>query len=274
MLIANKPPAVNADTHDHGARRPNTSDATLTHTPIASSASATGDPCDTTASQRPVQRPRPPQEVSGDQLSTRTEPQPPVTHRLRRHPEPLRDPPIPLPAGAAAPRRSPRPRPAGRARHTSGSSTCVASTPARDNDRAAGEAAAPPPASAPPATARSPSLPTRPPPQRGHNNRPAARSASTTARSSATINTTSSNGVTGPLVAHRIKVSARGPQSTGSPPSCRPTAPTATGITTQRDAEPPRRHHPACRSTASDPREYPPGSGPDHAAAHARPTGS
>ena len=49
MLIANKPPAVNADTHDHGARRPSTSDATLTHTPIASNASATGDPCGTGA---------------------------------------------------------------------------------------------------------------------------------------------------------------------------------------------------------------------------------
>lgn len=44
MLIANKPPQVNADTHDHAARRANTSDATLTHTPTASSASATGEP--------------------------------------------------------------------------------------------------------------------------------------------------------------------------------------------------------------------------------------
>ena len=46
MLIAKQArPPVNADTHDHGARRPSTSDATLVHTPIASSASATGDPC-------------------------------------------------------------------------------------------------------------------------------------------------------------------------------------------------------------------------------------
>jgi hypothetical protein len=43
VLIANKPPAVNADTHDHAARRSNTSDATLAHTPIASSASPTGE---------------------------------------------------------------------------------------------------------------------------------------------------------------------------------------------------------------------------------------
>ena len=53
MLIANKPPAVNADTHDHGARRPNTSDATLVHTPIASSASPTGEPCQHRRSSAP-----------------------------------------------------------------------------------------------------------------------------------------------------------------------------------------------------------------------------
>jgi hypothetical protein len=44
VLTANSPPAVNADTHDHGARRPNRNDATLVHTPIASMASAPGDP--------------------------------------------------------------------------------------------------------------------------------------------------------------------------------------------------------------------------------------
>ena len=53
MLIANNPPAVNADTHDHGARRPNTSDATLVHTPIASNASATGEPAGTGGSSDP-----------------------------------------------------------------------------------------------------------------------------------------------------------------------------------------------------------------------------
>ena len=53
MLIANRPPAVNADTHDHGARRPNTSDATLVHTPIASSASATSEPAGTGGSSDP-----------------------------------------------------------------------------------------------------------------------------------------------------------------------------------------------------------------------------
>jgi hypothetical protein len=53
VLIANRPPAVSADTHDHGARHPNTSDATLVHTPIASSASATGEPSATGGSSDP-----------------------------------------------------------------------------------------------------------------------------------------------------------------------------------------------------------------------------
>ena len=44
MLIANKPPPVNADTHDHAGLDLRTSDATLVHTPIASSASSTSDP--------------------------------------------------------------------------------------------------------------------------------------------------------------------------------------------------------------------------------------
>lgn len=43
MLIASSPPAVSAEAHDHGARRASTSDATLVHTPIASSASPTSD---------------------------------------------------------------------------------------------------------------------------------------------------------------------------------------------------------------------------------------
>jgi len=40
VLISNSPPAVNADAHDHGERRPNKSDATRVHTPMASTASA------------------------------------------------------------------------------------------------------------------------------------------------------------------------------------------------------------------------------------------
>ena len=53
MLINSRPPEVSADTHAHGARPPNTSDATLVHTPIASSASAAGKPCDTGGSSDP-----------------------------------------------------------------------------------------------------------------------------------------------------------------------------------------------------------------------------
>jgi hypothetical protein len=48
-----------------------------------------------------------------------------------------------------------------------------------------------------------PQPPNTPTPQRGHNNRPAPRSASTAARSSATISTTSSNGVKRPLASPR-----------------------------------------------------------------------
>jgi hypothetical protein len=53
VLIASKPPAVNADTHDHGALRPSTSDADRTHTPIASNASANGEPCGTSPKNEP-----------------------------------------------------------------------------------------------------------------------------------------------------------------------------------------------------------------------------
>ena len=53
VLTASSPPAVNADTHDHGDRRPNRSDATLVHTPIASMASATCDPCPAGGSTEP-----------------------------------------------------------------------------------------------------------------------------------------------------------------------------------------------------------------------------
>ena len=44
MLISNNSPAVSADAHDHGERRANSNDATLVHTPIASMASAAGEP--------------------------------------------------------------------------------------------------------------------------------------------------------------------------------------------------------------------------------------
>jgi hypothetical protein len=44
VLISKSPPAVNADAHDHGERRPSNNDATLVHTPIASKAQTTGNP--------------------------------------------------------------------------------------------------------------------------------------------------------------------------------------------------------------------------------------
>ena len=44
MLITKSPPTVSLDTHDHAGRDPNASDAARVHTPIASSASATGQP--------------------------------------------------------------------------------------------------------------------------------------------------------------------------------------------------------------------------------------
>ena len=47
MLIASSPPAVSADTHDHGGLGRSTNDATRVHTPIASSASTAADDCGT-----------------------------------------------------------------------------------------------------------------------------------------------------------------------------------------------------------------------------------
>jgi hypothetical protein len=44
VLITNNPPQVNADTHDHAGLDLKTSDASLVHTPTASSASTTSDP--------------------------------------------------------------------------------------------------------------------------------------------------------------------------------------------------------------------------------------
>ena len=41
-----------------------------------------------------------------------------------------------------------------------------------------------------------------------------------------------------------------GLKQAGSPRSCRPRRPAVASVTNQRDAEPPQRHHPACRSIA------------------------
>lgn len=53
MLIDSNAPPVSADTHDHGARRPNTKTAARVHTPIASTASSSGDPPATAGSTAP-----------------------------------------------------------------------------------------------------------------------------------------------------------------------------------------------------------------------------
>ncbi len=50
MLIDNSPPAVSADTHDHGGLERSSNDASRVHTPIASSASPTSESCPTGAS--------------------------------------------------------------------------------------------------------------------------------------------------------------------------------------------------------------------------------
>ena len=43
MLIQSNLPPVNADTHDHAGRRANHNDAARVHTPIASTASSSGE---------------------------------------------------------------------------------------------------------------------------------------------------------------------------------------------------------------------------------------
>jgi hypothetical protein len=210
VLISKSPPAVNADAHDHGERRPSNNDATLVHTPIASKASTTGNPrpaggtsdassarahrrkCAATSSDRDRNRRRQSRTVS---------PGTPSRSPARRYPS--------RPAeNSAAPITSTTYR--RRARHTSGSSTCVARHDrSRQRPRRGRNRRTP----APVQTTRNreqPQPPSTPSRQRGHINRPAARSASTTARSSETMSTTTSNGVTGSLVSPR-QVSAREP---------------------------------------------------------------
>ena len=167
MLISSSPPAVSADTHDHGDRRPSTSDATLVHTPIASMASATSDPCHSRRIKRAVQRPRPPQKVSHDQLRPRPEPPPPITDRLTRAPRAAPRPAVSLPAHRQQ-RRADHLHPyRRRAKHTSGSSTCVARHDRSRQRPRRGRNRRTPPASEPLATASNPSLPTRPPDNAG-----------------------------------------------------------------------------------------------------------
>ena len=252
VLTASSPPAVNADTHDHGERRPNRSDATLVHTPIASMRVSDQRP----PPGRRIKRARPapaPTAESDAAISSASDrnrrrqsrtvsPGTPSRSPARRYPS--------RPAeSSAAPITSTTYR--RRARHTSGSSTCVArhdrsrQRPRRGRNRRTPE---------PVRTSRNreqPQPPNTPARQRGQTNRPAARSASTTARSSETMSTTTSNGVTGSLVSPRqgFGEGALNQQDHHHPVAGRPAA--RQPITTQRVADRPRRHHPACRSTGA-----------------------
>jgi hypothetical protein len=198
VLTKSSPPPVSADTHDHGARRPSTNDATRVHTPIASSASATGDPrppggsnqasnarahrrkCAATNSARDRNRRRQSRTVS---------PGTPSRSPARRYPSRPTD-------KSASPITSTTER--RRAKHTSGSSTCVARQRSSRQRPRRGRNRRTPSKVRTSRSLQQPQPPNTPAPQRGHNNRPAARSASTTARSSETISTTTSNGVTAP----------------------------------------------------------------------------
>jgi hypothetical protein len=249
VLISNSPPAVNADTHDHGARRPNRNDATLVHLPIASMASAPSDSCpaggSNVASSARAHRKK--CEAIGSararnrcRQSRTVSPGTPSRSPARRYPSRPAD-------NSAAPITSTTYR--RRARQTSGSSTCVArhdrsrQRPRRGRNRRSPKLVR---------TSRNreqPQPPNTPARQRGHTNRPAARSASTTARSSETISTTTSNGVTGSLANGRVKVSAREPSNqqdhhhpvagrlADASPSPRSVSQTAPDVTTQRVAQ-------------------------------------
>jgi hypothetical protein len=230
VLIANKPPAVNADTHDHGARRPSTNDAT-------------------SRTRRPPQaRPRPASSATPARPPRRRAPAPSArsaprsaqhatgTAAANRAPSPAAPPAAPRPADTphrpAAPRRSAQPsfRPA---RHTSGRSTCVArhassrQRPRRGRSRRS------------PSRVRNRRNRAQPqPPQHAHATTRTQQPAGGEIRlDHSTIVCDDEDDVLqrrqeAPSL-HRVKVSARGPQSTGSPPSCRPLRPTAT-----------RHHHP------------------------------
>ena len=237
MLIANSPPAVNADAHDHGGRRPNTqrrhprahADRLDAHprpaTPRPAGGSArrpapapTAESARRSASARDRNRRRQSRTVSPGTPSrspTRRYPSRPADEQRRadhlHHVPPprqahvrqqhMRRPARPLATTTATRPQPPHPLPG----------------PDHPQPRAA-------PASQ---HAR---------PQRGHNNRPAARSASTTARSSETMSTTPSNGVTGPL-ATPAKVSAREPNINRTTTILSPATPPDETITTQRVAE-------------------------------------
>ena len=159
-------------------------------------------------------------------------PSPPAAPAAQR---PADNPPAPT---TEAPRRSPPSRTDGAPGTHPATAHASRDTSSHDNGHAADAIAAVAHASAPHATARSPSPPT-PTRQSGQQNRPAARSASTAARSSATMSPMSSFGHHRPPRPTAPRFRRGGPQTTGSPPSCRPQPEAPTPVTTQRDAESP-----------------------------------
>jgi hypothetical protein len=126
VLISSSPPAVSADAHDHGERRPNSSDATLVHTPIASMASAISDtepangssePSSARAHRRKCDTISPASDRNRRRHSRTVSPGTPSRSPARRYPSRPAD-------NNAAPITSTTYL--RRARHTSGNSTCVA----------------------------------------------------------------------------------------------------------------------------------------------------
>jgi hypothetical protein len=197
-LNSNSPPSVNTHADDHSERRPNTSDATLVHTPSASIASATSDPRPADGTSQPSSARAHHGKcaaISCDLDRNRRRQSRTVS---RGNPKPLPRPPVPLNTHAAQRRPDQPPL------HTAGATgTCPGAARAsrgtrahdRQRPRCGRNRRAPAGPDLPqPGTA---SLPTHP---TGNADTAAGRqrSASTTARSSETMSAPSSNGVTGP----------------------------------------------------------------------------
>ena len=197
MLITNRPPAARAKhprprrpAPQHQRRRPRAHANRLQRVPYRRARRHPADPATrpAPAPTRRIER-RSPQRANRTAAANRA-PSLPAPQAAQR--------PVDTPPPTTVPRRLPRPPFADQPGTRPATARKWRRTRSRDNDPAAGVVAAHPPASATSANANNPSHPTRPRDSTGHNKRPAARSASTTARSSATINTTSSNGVTRP----------------------------------------------------------------------------
>ena len=126
MLIDNSPPAVSADTHDHGGLEHGSNDASRVHTPIASSAAPPATPA------RPAGQPTRRAPAPTAESARRSAPRASETDTANHAPSPQEPPAAPRPAdnppapsdSSASPITSATYR--RRDRHTSGNSTCVA----------------------------------------------------------------------------------------------------------------------------------------------------